>query len=52
MNQTINRRYPHLFPKRGYTNYPDAWIGHPKAKIGYEIPLGRHFYVYLPPRAL
>jgi type I restriction enzyme M protein len=31
---------------------PDAWIDHTKTKIGYEIPLTRHFYVYTPPRAL
>ncbi|HEU5290458.1 MAG TPA: SAM-dependent DNA methyltransferase, partial [Cyclobacteriaceae bacterium] len=29
---------------------PDAWIDHSKTKIGYEIPLNRHFYVYEPPR--
>ena len=28
----------------------DAWIDHTKTKIGYEIPLTRHFYVYTPPR--
>ncbi len=31
---------------------PDAWIDHTKTKIGYEIPLTRHFYVYTPPRPL
>ncbi len=30
----------------------DAWIAHDKTKVGYEIPLTRHFYVYQPPRAL
>ena len=29
---------------------PDAWIDHTKTKIGYEIPLTRHFYKYIPPR--
>ena len=29
---------------------PDAWVDHGKTKIGYEIPLNRHFYVYEPPR--
>lgn len=28
----------------------DAWIDHSKTKIGYEIPLTRHFYEYVPPR--
>ena len=31
---------------------PDAWVDHAKTKIGYEIPLTRHFYVYTPPRPL
>ncbi len=31
---------------------PDAWIDHSKTKIGYEIPLNRHFYRYKPPRPL
>jgi type I restriction enzyme M protein len=31
---------------------PDAWIDHNKTKVGYEIPLTRHFYVYKPPRPL
>ena len=30
----------------------DAWIDHDKTKIGYEIPLNRHFYRYEPPRPL
>ena len=31
---------------------PDAWVDHTKTKIGYEIPLNRHFYVYEQPRPL
>jgi type I restriction enzyme M protein len=31
---------------------PDAWVDHDKMKVGYEIPLTRHFYVYKPPRPL
>ena len=30
----------------------DAWVDESKTKIGYEIPLNRHFYVYEPPRPL
>lgn len=30
----------------------DAWVDHSKTKIGYEIPLTRHFYKYVPPRPL
>jgi type I restriction enzyme M protein len=29
---------------------PDAWVDHAKTKVGYEIPLTRHFYRYTPPR--
>lgn len=31
---------------------PDAWVDHSKTKLGYEIPLTRHFYTYVPPRPL
>jgi type I restriction enzyme M protein len=30
----------------------DAWVDHTKTKIGYEIPLTRQFYRYIPPRPL
>ncbi len=30
----------------------DAWLDHSKTKVGYEIPINRHFYVYEPPRPL
>lgn len=30
----------------------DAWVDHSKAKVGYEIPLTRQFYRYVPPRPL
>ena len=28
----------------------DAWIDYDKTKVGYEIPITRHFYEYVPPR--
>jgi type I restriction enzyme M protein len=31
---------------------PGAWVDHDRTKIGYEIPLTRHFYKYVPPRPL
>lgn len=31
---------------------PEAWVDHSKSKIGYEVPLTRHFYTYVPPRSL
>ncbi len=30
----------------------DAWVDFAKTKIGYEIPLTRYFYKYVPPRPL
>ncbi|MBN1379411.1 MAG: SAM-dependent DNA methyltransferase [Gammaproteobacteria bacterium] len=40
------------FKREVLPHVPDAWIDHSKTKIGYEIPLNRHFYVYEPPRPL
>ena len=31
---------------------PDAWVDNTKTKVGYEIPINRHFYVYKAPRPL
>jgi type I restriction enzyme M protein len=31
---------------------PDAWVDGEKTRVGYEIPLTRHFYKYVPPRPL
>ena len=31
---------------------PEAWVDYAKTKIGYEIPLTRCFYRYVPPRPL
>lgn len=31
---------------------PDAWVNHTKIKIGYELPVTRHFYEHLPSRSL
>ena len=31
---------------------PDAWVDYGKTKVGYEIPINRHFYVYKPLRPL
>ncbi len=40
------------FEREVLPHVPDAWIDHSKSKIGYEIPLNRHFYRYEPPREL
>jgi type I restriction enzyme M protein len=31
---------------------PDAWVDHGRTRVGYELPLTRHFYRYVPPRPL
>lgn len=40
------------FQREVLPHVPDAWIDKSKTKVGYEIPLNRHFYVYEPPRPL
>jgi len=40
------------FKREVLPHVPDAWIDQTKTKIGYEIPLNRHFYRYEPPRPL
>jgi type I restriction enzyme M protein len=40
------------FRREVLPHVPDAWIDHSKTKVGYEIPLNRHFYQYEPPRPL
>ena len=40
------------FAREVLPNVPDAWIDETKTKVGYEIPLNRHFYQYEPPRPL
>jgi len=40
------------FEREVRPHVPDAWIDDSKTKVGYEIPLNRHFYKYQPPRPL
>ena len=40
------------FKREVLPHVPDAWIDKTKTKVGYEIPLNRHFYRYEPPRPL
>jgi len=40
------------FKREVLPHLPDAWIDQSKTKIGYEISLNQHFYVYEPPRGL
>ncbi len=40
------------FKREVLPHVPDAWIDEKKTKVGYEIPLNRHFYRYEPLRPL
>ena len=40
------------FKREVLPHVPDAWIDTTRTKVGYEIPLNRHFYRYEPPRPL
>jgi type I restriction enzyme M protein len=40
------------FKREVLPHVPDAWRDESKTKVGYEIPLNRHFYRYEPPRPL
>ena len=40
------------FKREVLPHVPDAWLDQSKTKVGYEIPLNRHFYRYEPPRPL
>jgi type I restriction enzyme M protein len=40
------------FKREVLPHVKDAWIDTTKTKVGYEIPLTRHFYRYEPPRPL
>jgi type I restriction enzyme M protein len=40
------------FKREVLPHVPDAWIDESKTKVGYEIPLNRHFYRYEAPRPL
>jgi type I restriction enzyme M protein len=40
------------FQREVVPHVPDAWLDESKTKVGYEIPLNRHFYRYEPPRPL
>ena len=40
------------FQREVLPHVPSAWIDESKTKVGYDIPLNRHFYRYEPPRPL
>ncbi len=48
----LNESIEEYFKREVLPHVPDAWIDHSKTKVGYEIPVNRHFYCYEPPREL
>ncbi len=51
-NVPLQENIDEYFKREVLPHVPDAWIDHTKTKVGYEIPLNRHFYRYEPPRSL
>lgn len=51
-NVPLKENVDEYFKREVLPHVPDAWIDHKKTKVGYEIPLNRHFYRYEPPREL
>jgi len=51
-NVPLKENIGEYFKREVLPHVPDAWIDHDKTKVGYEIPLNRHFYRYEPPRPL
>lgn len=51
-NVPLKENIDQYFKREVLPHVPDAWIDHSKTKVGYEIPLNRHFYRYEPPRQL
>ncbi|MBX3347563.1 MAG: SAM-dependent DNA methyltransferase [Nitrospira sp.] len=49
---SLKKSIEEYFKREVLPHVPDAWIDHSKTKVGYEIPLNRHFYRYEPPRPL
>lgn len=51
-NVPLKESIEDYFQREVLPHVPDAWIDHSKTKVGYEIPLNRHFYRYEAPREL
>ncbi len=51
-NVPLKEDIQEYFEREVKPHVPDAWIDEDKTKIGYDIPLTRHFYKYTPPRPL
>jgi type I restriction enzyme M protein len=51
-NVPLNEDVTDYLNREVLPHVPDAWIDGEKTKVGYEIPVNRHFYVFEPPRPL
>lgn len=51
-NVPLKENIEEYFKREVLPHVSDAWINHSKTKVGYEIPLNRHFYRYEAPRPL
>ncbi|KJS32926.1 MAG: restriction endonuclease subunit M [Desulfatitalea sp. BRH_c12] len=51
-NVPLKENIEAYFKREVLPHVPDAWLDESKTKVGYEIPLNRHFYCYEPPRDL
>ncbi|MCX6581562.1 MAG: N-6 DNA methylase [Candidatus Aminicenantes bacterium] len=51
-NVPLTENIDDYFKREVLPHVPDAWVDHGKTKVGYEIPLNRHFYCYRAPRPL
>jgi hypothetical protein len=48
----VGERCDAYFAREVAPHWPDAWIDYSKTKVGYEIPINRHFYIYEAPHPL
>jgi type I restriction enzyme M protein len=51
-NVPLKENIEDYFKRDVLPHVPDAWIDEAKTKVGYEIPINRHFYCYELPRRL
>jgi type I restriction enzyme M protein len=51
-NVPLTENLQAYFEREVLPHAPDAWIDEDRAKIGYDIPFARYFYVFKPPRSL
>ena len=51
-NVPLKENIDDYFQREVLPHVPDAWVDYGKTKVGYEIPINRHFYVYKPLRPL